>query len=534
MNKRRLKLWARSPTIIILGLFLLAALHYSLKYPMAYSESQTLVYAKQYADPGFLPGDWYLSQYQPTRIPYQVFVYPLVQTMPLQDVSLWARLLGYLVAAAGLGLIGHRLRLPAPYIWIALGLFIFLDQAAIPGREWIFRRAESKVIAYGLVLFAVRALMDRRIATAGMLGGLATTMHILVGFWASVALGLTILAERLGSWRARVVAGLSWCMGTAYAFYAVFVRLGEPSASAGFDVSVIWNDFRNPHYTDISRWPWDEPRALLLWFLCVAALVGVPKLYPARQQLRVVSRFALFTLVPFEATLLLAPTPFGATLTHYLPFRVADTLIPLFGLLVVVPAAFRHVVQPRARALVAAVAVIALTIFAWEGFADGLEHRREFPRCGVAGGYGSTTAFHNACEWVRERTPVGSLLLVSPENSLVNYLCERPVIVSFRNIPSSDVGIEEWYARLVDLNGGEQPYRTGYAAADEIDHNFHSLPDADYLRLGRKYGARYLLLYGRATETRLPRLFRDRDWSVHLLSSRSGTDAATPTTDTGN
>ncbi len=270
MNKRRLKLWARSPTIIILGLFLLAALHYSLKYPMAYSESQTLVYAKQYADPGFLPGDWYLSQYQPTRIPYQVFVYPLVQTMPLQDVSLWARLLGYLVAAAGLGLIGHRLRLPAPYIWIALGLFIFLDQAAIPGREWIFRRAESKVIAYGLVLFAVRALMDRRIATAGMLGGLATTMHILVGFWASVALGLTILAERLGSWRARVVAGLSWCMGAAYAFYAVFVRLGEPSASAGFDVSVIWNDFRNPHYTDISRWPWDEPRALLLWFLCVA------------------------------------------------------------------------------------------------------------------------------------------------------------------------------------------------------------------------------------------------------------------------
>ena len=509
---------SRFPWVITAGIFLLALLEAGFKYALAFSESQTLVYAKQFAFPSYIPGDWYLSQAQLVRVPYQLLIYPLVAMFPLHTVSVLARLVGYLIVAGGLGVMCRQLRISAVHAWIGFGAFLMIGQASLPGREWIVGRAESKVLAYGLILLAVGLLMRRQLWAAGLAAGIATTLHILVGFWASLAIGIVVLVERFGDRRERAASAMSWCLGASFALYAVFARLAGPSAPLGVDVTDIWVNFRNPHYTVMSNWGWDEPAKVAVFLAYVAILVFARIVHRHSAAYRVAASFGLATLVPFGATVVAALTPWGPQVAFYLPFRVADTLLPLLACVLGVALAFQFVVQSRARSWVAATALMVVFASAGENFLDGVEHRRRVPLGGMTGSYSRATSLWEMCDFIRERTAPGTLIVTAPDEDLVNYACERPVIVTFRNIPSSAEGIAEWYRRLVELNGGVEPRRTGYSASSEISDNFQELPDARYQELGARYGSRYLLLRA-DTPSSLTRIFDNEHYAVFVLAA---------------
>ena len=171
----------------------------------------------------------------------------------------------------------------------------------------------------------------------------------------------------------------------------------------------------------------------------------------------------------------------------------------------------------------AALLLLSFTWFAGQGLLKGYDQRKHFPRGGLHGSYANTAALHESCDWIREYTPPASLILSSPDIDMVNYLCQRPVMATFRNIPSAAADIAEWYQRLVDLNGGVEPRSRGYSASREIDRNFARLSDEAYIDLGRKYGARYLLVQNRRG-CRLPRLFQNAYWSVYLLDGPEDAD----------
>lgn len=504
----------RSPRVIVLALFALATVNYLLKNLVSLGEVQTLLYAKQLASSDFLPGDWYLNRQQLVRVPFQVLVYPLVALFPLPVVSVLARLLGYFCVTAAFGLIAHRLRLNAAYAFIALGFFLWLDQSLVPGEEWILKRIESKVFAYGFVLFALRALLGRKLWLAGALAGLATTMHILVGLWSTVALGLTVLWLRLADWRQGAAAIGCWLLTASYALYCVYAKLGEPPGPEGFDAAFIWSEFRNPHHLYLSYWGFDLDTVLFLGL--VAILWVAPRFAPNREEYAIVSRFALATLVPFLGGLLVMATPIAPEVLRYMPFRVADALVPLLGLLVAVPVVLRWIPRPQARTLVAAGLVAFCAWEALQGLERGLEQQGRHPRGGHWENRTDTRALYEICDWVRENTPRGSLILTSPRVDVLTYLCERPVVVTFRDVPSGAADLAEWYERLVDLNGGEEPEERGYAARSEVDRNFRGLSASEYLTLGRKYGGRYLLVEDREPLD-LERLYEAGDWELYSL-----------------
>ena len=505
-----------SPYAIILSLFVLAFLDHAVSDPVSYSETQTLTYARQFADPDFLPGDWYLTRYQPVRIPFQVLIYPLIKLFPLPTVSLLARLLGYLCVAIALGLIARRLRVNAAYAWIALGAFLWFDQSLLPGEEWIFKRAESKVIAYGLVLFALYALLGKRVRMAGALAGLATSMHILVGGWSTVALASTILLQRLGSWRDRAVAAGLWCLTGSMAIYSVIFKLREPPAPAGFDPAAMSTYFRNPHYLDVTQWDLADFKTIVFFGL-LGVLWAARVIFPHQKDYVVTSRFALWTLLPYAAGLAVSPFSFGAELLQLYPFRVADTLIPLLGLLIAVPALLRYLLPPHVRPWVAALLVGVVALQAWGNFVEDLEKRARLPRGGYWSSTKKTLGLYEVCDWIRENTPPGSRLIASPKINVLGYLCERPVVVVFRDVPSGAADSAEWYDRLVAFNDGVEPEERGYHARNEIDQTFNRLPERTYQELGRKYDGRYLLIYDRR-RLRLPRLYSQDRWTVYSLA----------------
>lgn len=508
---------SRTPWLLIAGVFLIASLDAGLRYSLSFSESQTLVYAKQAAFPGYILSDWYLSQQQLVRAPYQLLLYPLLAIFPLPIVSILARLVGYFVVALGVGAMCRQLRLSAVQAWVGFGMFLIIGQASIPGQEWIIARAESKVVAYGLLLLSVALLMRRRFWFAGLAAGVATTLHILVGFWGSVAIGIVVLAEGLGSVRERWAAAASWALGASFAMYAVLERLAEPRAPGGVDVTDIWVNFRNPHYTDIGSWGWNDPATVAPFLACIATLAFARIARRDSFAYRIAASFGLATLVPFSVTVAAALTPWGERVLFYLPFRVADTLLPLMACMLGVALGFEFVVQRRARKWVTAIALLVVFAVAGANFLDGLEHRRKAPLGGLTGSYARNKSLWEMCDFIRERTRPGTLIVTAPDEDLVNYACERAVIVTFRNVPSSAENIAEWYRRLVELNGGMEPRSNGYAASREISTNFQNLSDAYYKKLGVTYGSRYLLLRA-GTPSALTRIFHNAHYAVFILS----------------
>ena len=506
-----------APWILVLALFALATVNYLFKYTVSLGEVQTLMYAKQFAQPDFLPGDWYLNRYQPVRVPYQLLVYPLIKLFTLPTVSLLARLLGNLCFAAALGLVARRLRVNVAYAWIALGLFLWVDQSLVPGQEWILKRTESKTFAYGLVLFALWALLGKRLRLAGAFAGLATTMHILVGGWSTVALGVAVLWQRLGDWRERAAAVGVWALTGSFALYCLVEKLGEPPGPVGFDATFVWTGFRNPHHLYPSYW--GSGFDLLLFLGLLVALWVVPLLDP-RQETAIASRFALGTMAPFALGLAAMAVPFGPELLQYMPFRVADAIVPLIGLLIAVPFLIRLIPLAEVRTLVAASLIVFCGWSAWQGLERGLAQRERHPRGGHWDNRTETRALYKVCDWIQDNTPRGSLIITSPRVDVLTYLCERPVVVTFRDVPAGAADLAEWYRRLVDLNGGEEPEKRGYPARSEIDRGFRRLSERQYLALGEKYGGRYLLLEDRS-RLKLPRLFRTGDWTLYELPVES-------------
>ena len=504
------------PWQLILGVFVLATLDASLNYPLAFGESQTLVYAKQFAIPTYVEGDWFLSQRQLTRNPYQLLVYPLVVTFPLPIVSFLSRLVGYLVVAAGIGMMCRQLKISAVKAWIGFGVFLILGQASLPGQEWIIGGAESKVIAYGLILCALGLLMQRRLWSAGAAAGLATTFHILVGFWATLAIAIVVLVEEIGSGRERLKATFWWILGASFALYALFDRVTSIAAPMGVDVTDIWVNFRNPHYTQQARWGWDEPVTVAYFLGFIAILVFARKARRDSIAFRVTTGFGLATLLPFLVTVLASKTPYGEVVAFYMPFRVADTLLPLTACILGAGLFFDVVIQPRAQIWVASAALLVVFASAGENFMEGLEHSQLAPKGGMTGSYSRSNSLWEMCDFIRGQTPSDALIITAPDEDLINYACERSVIVTFRNVPSSSERIAEWYQRLVHLNGLREPRRNGYSASREISENFQNLPDVYYEALGDFYGGRYLLLRS-GSSSNLTRIFSNAHYQVFLL-----------------
>lgn len=516
-----------SRVVILLAFFLIPTLDEAFDDPMSWGENETLLFAKQFADPDFLAGDWYLNQPQPVRRPFHVLVYPLVETLPLPAVSLLGRIGGYLLVAWALCLIAPRIGMHAVYACVAIGLYLELGQSLPPGQEVIFKRIESKLIAYGLFFFGVYGLLVRRSWLAGLMGGLATTFHVIVGFWGSLALGLTLLTRRSYGWRDRGVAAGVWLLAAAPAIYFVLHHLGGAAEAVGsVDADWIYVYFRNPQHNDPSYWgsaafddlPLVGAGALGI-VLMIRAAIGRDGADSAT-----VAQVGLYSLVPYGLGLAVASAPFAAKALHYYPFRVGSAVALLFGLMIGVPFVFRWALTPRARPWAAIGLSGWFIISAADTWLGDIERHSEFPRGGLWE-LDETADLYEICDWIRENTEPGSLLISSPDVDPVSYLCERPLAVTFRSIPSYAPAIVEWYDRLSAFNGDRRPRRRGYSAAREIDQSFRKLSEDQYRELGRRYGGRYLLVEERS-DLSLDKLFENDTWSFYALDRSTRAEAA--------
>lgn len=514
-----------STVVIVVGLFLLVSMLIGFHRPMSTKELVTLVGAKQFAEPNFLPNDWRLNLPAGPRVLSFALFTPLVRALPLVKAAIVGRLLGYLFVATGLGLIARRLRLDVVTACVCVALFLWLGQSVEPKQEWIFGPIESKVIGYGFLFLAVHALLDTKLSRAAFLMGCVTSFHLLVGIWGTATLGLTVLFARMGSARERLTAVAWWAAAAAPGLYFTLAEWANQSSELAAWSQEIYVYFRNPHHLIPHSWKtkWDD---LIVPGLLFGGLVVARWRGRGTREQRLVGLIALTSILPYAGGLLVTALPgdtfpIATSMLMIQPFRVASSVFLLFGLMIAGPVLFALVFRRRVQQLLLAVAGVSLVVVGVTQIVKDIDEIRRFPLGAIDHNGKRTRALYDVCGWIRENTPSDASILASPyERTLaVPYLCERATPVRFRDVPPTSDTIVEWYDRLIDLNGGRTPHRVGYSAGRQIDRHFNRLSRKQYLSLGEKYGCDYLLVRDR--ELNLPKLYENDRWAVFALGERS-------------
>lgn len=468
------------------------------------NEVDILPIARQFADPGWIPQDWYLNQAPGYRFLFTVIFGNLAAAVGLFATSVIGRLVCYSLVALGLVLIGRCLGLKLPLLLVAVGLFLYVNPVqGMAAQEWLVKSLEAKAVAYGLVLLAIFCLLKRYDRPTALLLGFATSFHVLVGGWATLIVLAKLLTSRPAKLRSLshfLELGLIYLLASAFAIPPIFSHLFAESGSGAVSASFIYVFLRLPHHLNPLAWGggwWQIPAAFLLVLLgSMAVLKRTQSTQPVEQYRARVDLFqlTLLSLIPFGLGVLIAPFDQQGSWLQYYLFRVGDVLLPLSTCLLLVCAiqqslaARQRIVQFGSLGLVALACSVQLLILPSQ-----IANLGRFPLL--------DSDFIALTDWVKMQTPADAVV-VSPPVDYVEFtlLSERGTIAKYKLLPQTEAKILEWYDRLADLNGGSFPQFPSPRTQDVRSETRHSLTEG-YNRLNTdqaralmsKYSASYFM-----------------------------------------
>ena len=416
------------------------------------NEAGKLALARQAVDPTWIPGDWYLNNPQSYQWLFQQLAGRVVLALGFPAGSLVVRLLGYGFWSWGLAALARRLQLPLAGAALAALLF-GLGQSAAAG-EWMVGGAEPKTFAYGAVLLAYVAWSERRWWASGVWSGLACSFHILVGGYGVLAL----VALTAWAWLDRRLqlprgGALRWCLGWGLAALPVLLPLLEQfgshtgaAAPQGIPpVTWIYVFLRNPHHLVATSWSGQDWLHALVFVLLFGLMAWWVQVAPAagadlNLQRRELVRWMLVAGLPALAGLALAVLDRQGVLLRYYPFRFADSLLMLVVWLLLVSWA-ACCLQHRWLWWVVAVLLAAQV----------LPQLPQIPTS-LRAGFVDTAAKQELYGWLRSQGPRDGLVLVPPAGfEDLSVETGRPVVVQFKQVPTSPQALAAWYNRLSDL-----------------------------------------------------------------------------------
>jgi len=468
------------------------------------NEIDVLPLAKQFVDPGWIPGDWYLNQPPGYRLLFDLIFGNLIQGWGFLAGSIIGRLGCYVVLSLGLVLIGRTLGLKLPWLLLAIALLVYpLDQSAI-AHESIFGGLEAKSAAYGFVLLALWLLLKGHFRWMALMLGVATSFHVLVGGWAFLAMVAWLIRTRKqhlkSIWHLGAI-GLIYVAASAFAIPAVLQQLLTPTPASPVSPSFIYVFLRLPHHLNPLSWNMWSLMRLPIYLVVLAVCVRIlarqhsekdTDLYQTRLAL---FEFTLLSLVPFGLGMVVAFFDHQGSILQFYPFRLGDVMLPLTTCLMVSCVLQQSVSLQKQRILsLACVGILTLVCTIQSvTLVKQIKALDDFPSVNAD--------FKALCSWIRTQTPANATIL-SPPATLVEFswLTERPTIVKYKLLPQNKAGLLSWYERLSDLSGGTFPQLSDNSSRSRrkgveniLTQGYRHLSTAKVKALMTKYNASYVL-----------------------------------------
>jgi hypothetical protein len=503
-SRTRAGRWLRRRRALILtvGLFGLLAVADLRTDGLDGNDLETFVYTKHWLDPTFIRNDWRLDQSPGPRLPFMVLAAPLVKVLPIERAAILGRPLGFMLLSIAAAFLLVQIGLSPLEGVVVVAAYLALGQSLAAG-EWLVGNFESKVVAYACVLLAL-ATASSRLVAAGTALGFATTVHLLVGGWATLLLAAAAWRTDVATARDRWKAIAAWLLFASPGIAIALLSIEGSTATLRDAVAPEWIyvKFRVPHHLDPGYFLAGTVAKARVGLAVLAALllVALPRLVRRGAPLLLAVRFFEAAMALFVVGIVLSLVPGGERFLRLYPLRVGDGLGLLLGLAMALALAKRWLRTPCARSVL----LLALVV---SGLAAAT--RLHPIRHGVV----PPAGFDNVARWVKAHTPPGEPVLVSPHIIFAGYWLERPVVVQFKFVPHGERA-REWYERLVDLSGGVQPETRSFHASGEVHQRFMSLPPEAYRALATKYGARYLVRTERA-DLSFVVAYQSGEWAVY-------------------
>lgn len=501
------------PWVQWLAVFLFISLGFVLVENMGFSnEVDVLPLARQFTEPDWMPNDWYLNQPAGYRFLFSSLVGRLITAWGFLATSIVGRLFCYGLIAAGLVGIGRSLRLSLPYLLLAIALFLYSwEEQGMAAEEWIIGGLEAKLGAYGFLLLAIAAILQRQERRAAALLGMATSFHVLVGGWAMVcSLPLWFWHNRQ-SWTISRFLTLGTFFGifSAFATPAVVKQLTTPAPESPLPPSFIYVFLRLPHHLNPFAWDiisWARVGIFTALFGLAIFLVIQQRDRSSEAQFQACWDLILFsglTMVPFLLGILVAPFDAEGKLLQYYPFRLGDVMLPLatFLLLAVWLEQQLRYWNPRAWAIIGIALLVILAVSQTEKFVNSIEDIQGYPDTQQE----SDEEWRDLCGWIRNNTPEDALFVTLPLNrNSFTWMTERAIVANYKFLPQTAKEIVEWYGRMDDLTAGtlssmatdpELRWEGGISVEirEDLRDAYLDLDTTEAIALMEKYQASYFL-----------------------------------------
>lgn len=474
------------------------------------NEVYALPLAKQFADPTWVPGDWYYNEPAGYRLLFVALFGHLAVAWGLLATSIIGRLIYYILISSGLVLLGRKLGISLPPLLVGIGLFLFVNHyQGMAAQEWLVGGVESKSFAYSFLLFAIYLMLGGQYRLMALMLGLSASFHVLVGGWAFLAIVGWLLWRRRKDFVDISYVGsvfLIYLVGSGFAILPVLQQLFNRTPTGTIQPSYLYVFIRAPHHLNPLSWDsdwWLLPLAYLLalaisWFLLKRqqqSEESSPE-YIARKSL---AEFTLITLVPFVLGLAIAPFDTQGKLLQYFFFRLGDIMLPLNSCLLLV-CALEQTFSGSKRQFFSLFCILLLSIavsILSVNFYHSLLALTQFP----SKEQGVEPEWQDMCTWIKTNTPHDTLI-ISPPVEFVNFtwLTERPTIAKFRLTPSVSASLAEWDERLRDLSGNINPWPSKDNKKDKrseirqaLTAGYYSLQTPQVESLMLKYQSNYFV-----------------------------------------
>lgn len=482
------------------------------------NEAQTLANVYNFANPGWLANDWFLSLDTVYRIPFNILLFPLAKFLSLSALAITSRILLISLMALALTKFFEIVKLTPGSIALFI-LIAFRMKGMLAGEDMLWH-VEAKILSYVFVIGGITAFLGGKSRKMWLFFGGATAFHPLVGGYSVISMLFAWFflerKEKLSILKSSPFLVVTGWPGIGIVLYNLISSRG---ASGG--VSDLLYVARHPHHmlpTHFIRhvhkgFPeWIDYTIIIGNLIFCIAVIAAAFFIIKKGSLRKLLYFAAGSGLIFTMGLLLYITKQYHLLKYY-PFRFGDIIIPFTAYILFLKAVDKYFFNKKqfAGTITAALILMGTGLLFLLGTFNLIQNKVPL-----------SMTYENQANielytWIQENTPKDAVFIVSPFIDNFNIAAERAQFVTFKHIPQNERDVMEWYEKLTFLNGEVGFYDGGISIdLSEFRANYNSLNDEQLIEIGRKYGLDYYLGPSERTGN-LQRIFYNEKNGIYSL-----------------
>jgi hypothetical protein len=471
------------------------------------SQGDTLPFARQYVNSEWIVGDWYLNLKVGYRNLFNLIFGNLYDQLGFRTTIL----IGEAIIASTFVFLIYQFFKSLKIDFIFLPLFVILYNLvpSLFANEWIVGDVDTKVFAYLFGLSAILCLSQNYLKRGLILLGLASSFHVLIGIYLSVASTIAYLFRNkiMRNWSPLRPLIKNFYLYLIFAFNALlFAYEWLANASITTEKATFINELLVRTRLNHHLWPTDLSWGSFLITLLIFSFLLFQKTKMIRSDLRnyYIALFSVFYIYLILGCILGALDQYS--LMKFYLFRIPDTLILFFSFM-----AGAYLLSQRTQIKLPEPAIIFFTVLI---FSVAIVYHLPIKDTSFASRKNQTLF-----NWIKKNTSRGSVFLIPPKWKNFYLDTERSQFISYKHLPQNNKDIWEWVTRLRELGCDLTKGKGSRALKNELKFCYRKIDSKKIISIHKKYGVNYFISK-RNFDSSFKRLFTSDGFSVYELSEK--------------